>query len=302
MRIGDILDAAFRLYRNRFGTFIVIALVVYVPYSAAVTVLNAVVRSLTAGTPLEEPTEPWWQVSALDPGNGVAHAASSLLSAATFLQLSPGGTPSAGEFPWSFMTVLALAGLALAGFFLFMVLVYPISTGALVFNISAGYLGEELSAVESYKRVLKRLFRLLGAQGLVFLLTAVGFVLCVVPGVIFSLWFMLVPAVVLLEDVSAIESLGRSRRLMAGNLGKGFLLGLIVWILTAMVTGGTTALLAAIPWPHEAIRDFLTSLVGALPLPLSIGVVVLLYYDLRIRKEGFDLEHLALRMSRPRRP
>jgi hypothetical protein len=37
-------------------------------------------------------------------------------------------------------------------------------------------------------------------------------------------------------------------------------------------------------------------------LPVSIATVVLLYYDLRIRKESFDLQHLATVMDdfRPR--
>ena len=33
MGIGDILDVTFRLYRQRFLTFLLIALVVYVPYA-----------------------------------------------------------------------------------------------------------------------------------------------------------------------------------------------------------------------------------------------------------------------------
>jgi hypothetical protein len=40
-----------------------------------------------------------------------------------------------------------------------------------------------------------------------------------------------------------------------------------------------------------------TTLVGQfttiIAAPLSVGVIVLIYYDLRIRKEGFDLEFMS---------
>ena len=39
MSIPDILDATFRLYRDRFVTFLLIALVVYVPYSLLAALL-----------------------------------------------------------------------------------------------------------------------------------------------------------------------------------------------------------------------------------------------------------------------
>ena len=40
MSIPDILDATFRLYRDRFVTFLLIALIVYVPYSLLATFLT----------------------------------------------------------------------------------------------------------------------------------------------------------------------------------------------------------------------------------------------------------------------
>ena len=52
-----------------------------------------------------------------------------------------------------------------------------------------------------------------------------GFVLLIVPGIIFSLWFYVLVPVVVLEGVTGTAALGRSRELMRGNLGKAFLVG-----------------------------------------------------------------------------
>ena len=54
MSVSDILDTTFRLYRERFVTFLLIALVVYVPYSLLATLITpaqAVAAPASRGTP-----------------------------------------------------------------------------------------------------------------------------------------------------------------------------------------------------------------------------------------------------------
>jgi hypothetical protein len=274
MSIGDILDTAFRLYRNHLGTYLVIAVIVYVPYSMAIALIEVVTEAMAPATASGK--------------NVVIYAAAETLFAAFAAQPAPPAVPDLS--PWlALVTVLAAA----ASFLLFMVLVYPLCTAALVINVSSSYLGHELSAVESYRRAFGRVVTLIGAQILVGVVILVGFVMCVVPGVLFSLWYMLVPVVVMLEHTDMTQSLARSKALMAQNLGKGFLLGLAVSLLGMLITLAATEVFQLIPWPHPAIATFLSTLAGAVPLPLSIGVVVLFYYDLRIRKEAFDIQHLA---------
>lgn len=183
---------------------------------------------------------------------------------------------------------------ALLVFLFFALVVIPLCQGALIHNISASYLGQEIGAVESYRRAFPRLVRLWIANILVGLAVVVGIILLVVPAVIFSLWFMLTTAVVMLENQSASGSLGRSRELMRGNLGKGFLLLLAVmllYIIYAIVVG---AILGMVPWPSAFLQTFVLNLLIQMPiLPLQLAAIILLYYDLRIRKEGFDMQQLA---------
>lgn len=184
-------------------------------------------------------------------------------------------------------------------YFLFAIIFLPLCNGALVHNISSAYLGEDLGTKDSYARAAPRLVRLILAQILVGLACMVGFVLCVVPGVIFMLWFMLTPTVVMLETRGAMASLERSRELMRGNLGKGFVLWLVIIILQMFVGGAAGAIVAVVPWPHMFFAGFFQTVLSAFIVPIQLAPLILLYYDLRIRKEAFDLEQLASSLGRP---
>ncbi|HVU01706.1 MAG TPA: hypothetical protein VHE30_08140 [Polyangiaceae bacterium] len=281
MGIGDILDTAFSLYKRRFVPFLTISMIVYVPYAILMALIGAFARSISHG-------------AARGP-NLWDGTDSGAVTQALLLQT---GAPDFSSIP--VFRMLAMGLVAFVGFMVFLSIVYPLCAGALMVNISELYLGRELTALESYKRVFGKLGRLLYAHFLAMLCIGLGMVLCVVPGILCSLWFMLVTAVVLMEDHGASASLKRSRTLMSGNLGKGFLLGLAVAILGAVVSFGVGFVVRLVPWPAPFVADFLGNLAPAFVLPLSIGATVLLYYDLRIRKEGFDLEYLAAGLNASR--
>ncbi len=248
MSVSEILDTTFRLYRERFVTFLTIALIVYVPFA----LLMAVVL-----TPLA-------------------------MSTAT----NSGPSPVA-------LLVSGLAMLILA------LVMMPLCSAALTHNISAAYLGQNLSAAESYQRALPRLGGLIGSQILAGIIVMLGLLLLVVGAVIFGLWFYVLAPVVILEGVSGTAALGRSRELMRGNLGKGFLVafltGLLVWLIGQALTRG----LALVPWPHPVLAVFFMQVAQALLLPIQTAPIVLLYYDLRIRKEAFDLQMLSSAIEQP---
>lgn len=172
-------------------------------------------------------------------------------------------------------------------------------SGALVHNASSAYLGQELGSWQSYTRAAPRLLRLLGAQFLVGLAVLAGMCLCFVPGIIFMLWFWLTAPVVMLEDRGAIASLERSRELMRGNLGKGFVLWILVFLLAGVVGLGAYAVFGLLPWPHPFFRYFLQNVLQAFVAPIQLAPAILMYYDLRIRKEAFDLEQLAAGLGKP---
>ncbi len=293
MGIGDILDATFRLYRQRFVTFLLIALVVYVPFAIIAT---------------------GWQLF-LSSRQSVASGFSDESGESPDTRIGD-GVPSPQFRPEPFdpsTTLLGLIPTAIFGLFF-----APLCSAALVHNISAGYLGEELAAIRSYGRAGPRLLPLIGATmlwGLIIyfplvLMVPIGiaaghgaallvFALWGIWGLVFALWFLVYVPVVVLEKANGSRALGRSRELMRGNVWKGFLLMLLVVILCFIINWVILYLVGLVPWPHSAIPTFLDLLLPVLVLPISTAPLILLYYDLRIRKEAFDLQRLSEALVQP---
>jgi hypothetical protein len=185
------------------------------------------------------------------------------------------------------------------GGLLFALVAMPLCSAALTLKISSAYLDQPMSAAEAYGRALPRLFPLLITNFFVSLFIGLGFVLLIVPGIIFALWCMVVLPVVVLERRWGTGAMNRSRELMRDNLSKGFLLGLAVLLLGAILGWAITLIVALVPWPHVILSLVVTYAVQALILPIQTAPALLLYYDLRIRKEAFDLEQLASSLTDP---
>ena len=199
------------------------------------------------------------------------------------------------------------------GFFvlwLFSVIGYQLCTGALLKSVSESYLGGEISVGTAYDFVLPRLFRLVVNALLVLLIVVAGFLLLIVPGIIFTLWFCIVAHAIVLEDEGVLGALGRSKRLVSGNLRRAagllLLVGILGWVISAIfqMAGGQIArLLAAdLVIVRLTISQAVRLVGGVLVVPIQAAALVLFYYDLRMRKEGFDLELLAERMGAGAQP
>jgi len=143
---------------------------------------------------------------------------------------------------------------------------------------------------------------LIWASILVGLIVAVGFVLLIVPGVIFLLIYAITTPAIVLEGVKAREGMRRSRSLVKGNLGKVFVILLVVailsWIVGAVLGFGAEVLvkaagMEAISTGAVVTKQAFSIVSDVLVMPIGAAASILLYYDLRIRKEGFDLEMLA---------
>ncbi len=256
MGIGDILDATFRLYKTSFAPFLVIALVAYLPYA---------LYTLGVGLMYEPPA------MQMDP----------------YAQTTEADYWAAGE---QSATPTLLFGI---GNFVFLVIVLPLAQAALVYNISGVILGERVSAGTAFGRAAGRFLPLFFTQFLAGIVIGFGLLLLIVPGIIFSLWFMLVAPVVVLERTGGTRAMSRSRELMRGNLGKGFMLYLVVAVLGWVVGIGAAVVFDLLPLPHEVFVDVGILLAQALVLPIQTAPVILLYYELRVRKEAFDLQRLA---------
>ena len=111
----------------------------------------------------------------------------------------------------------------------------------------------------------------------------------------------LAPAALILENTSVAGSIRRSWTLTRGSfwrvLGALVLMGLIAWLVAGAIgiVAGVGASVATVLQPGSAtvaasVVMFASTLATALVMPFTASVAALIYIDLRMRKEGLDIE------------
>lgn len=293
MGIADILDETVELYKTSFVLLVGIAAVMQVPYSI-------------------------------------------LTQYATVHLLRISSMPTSGKAP-STTELFTMAGMMVLSY-LYLLVAAPFVTGALTYAISERYLGRTATIVGSFKRVFslsvfgQLLVAILVKAAILVVpvaLVSVAFVMVIMSATVMQagLWVVVPIAVVLglalaaaaaylllrlalVESAVVVEmkgighALSRTWRLMPGNMAKCFVLFLIAWVVTGIVTYMTTAptqtlIMTSIGKggaPSNVIlvlHTIIGAIAGTVLAPVMSIVTILLYYDIRIRKEGFDLELLA---------
>ena len=137
-----------------------------------------------------------------------------------------------------------------------------------------------------------------------------GFLVFVVPGVWLAVAWSVAFPVLLVEHTRGSKALGRSADLVNGRwwatLGRFFVAYILVYVVTTAAT-----LVLLLPALEVVDKDsfgalavlHLGNLVGQLlTTPLLAAVTVLVYFDLRARKEGLDLADVAGGMGVPPPP
>ena len=186
-------------------------------------------------------------------------------------------------------------------FILWSTLAFPIATAAGTYAISERYLGNNVTTGKALGRALRRFWTLSLAQISATMRVFFGILLLVVPGILWSLSYALIVPVVLVEGHRAAPSLRRSWDLVKGYRKKLFGIFLIVYVLQWLLSFGVGSLTEAIfAWDSNTaniMESAVSNLLSICATPFGIVADILLYYDLRIRKEGFDLEMLSRALS-----
>lgn len=139
------------------------------------------------------------------------------------------------------------------------------------------------------------------AQGF---LTIVGLVALIIPGLLVIAWTFAAPMAVVVEGVDGIgEAFSRARALARGHFGH--VLGTIVLAYVAVLFGvvvlamavGLVLGLLAVP---EAAIDLLGAAIFAAIYPVAAVASTLLYFDLRVRADAYDVESMMTDL--PARP
>ena len=198
-------------------------------------------------------------------------------------------------------------------------LVYLVATAACFKAIADAYLGAGPTAKRSLSFGLRRVPRLLALSIVSAFAFAVPFgvlagLAALTSAAVLALLLVLIPAAIyvgvswslgtcalLFEDVGPITALRRSWALVHGSWWRVFgilAVGVIlVSVLAGVLQGMLTLIPAALADGNDVVLALATVVSGTvavtLTTPFTAAVFSLVYFDQRVRREGFDLELLA---------
>jgi hypothetical protein len=151
--------------------------------------------------------------------------------------------------------------------------------------------GRPVNLVESLQVGFARFFPIIGLAIVAYFLITLASMLLIVPGLILlTMWFVATPACVV-ERLGPIRSMRRSSQLTKGHRWKVFGLILLVAVLGSIIIGVINLGFELMAGPIGALIAgvVLNGIWGAF---YAIAVVVT-YHDLRVAKEGINIEQIA---------
>jgi hypothetical protein len=270
--VGEILDVTFRLYRENFLPFVRIAAIGVIP-----TQLLTLLVLLSAA-----------------PDDGIVVERTDIFGNTTT-------DVDTGQL-WRFLAAIVLTSIVAF-------LATLIVSAAITRAVAHSYVdGRRPDVSESLKFALRRLLPLVGMTILFALGVMLGTVACIIPGVfLYVAWSVAAPALIM-EGAGPAGALGRSLRLVRPRWWPTFGLLLLVFLMTSIASqiiqipitlpfGGGGGFFGTVD-PDDLTRSLVASTVagivtGLLTEPFAAIVNVVLYVDLRVRHEGFDVQVLA---------
>jgi hypothetical protein len=265
LSIGELLDRTFSLYRRNFALFIGIA---------------AIPQLLVLALQLAQ--------VALLPSRA---AFPSVPPAATELQ-ARGAQFSTGGW-------LGIIGLGLIGIVVYLI-AYLFSQGGTVFAVSELYLGRSTTIGQSLSRVRGELGTLFGVTFLVGLSTGLAFIFLIIPGIYVACRLCVSIPAALLENLGPSESMSRSFALTKDDAGRAFLIFLLYFVIlyAALFLFDIPFAFAVQSAAHNpsmlrvwtSLMQVGNSVATVLITPVLTIACAIFYFDLRVRKEAFDLQ------------
>ncbi|HEX9682012.1 MAG TPA: glycerophosphoryl diester phosphodiesterase membrane domain-containing protein [Acidimicrobiales bacterium] len=290
LRLGEILDHSFRLLRHQAKVLVTITAIFVVPLNIVTGWLTRdLFGGLGLGEVLDDPTTTQTVVDGGDATGALASLAS-LLTSAVVLPLIAGGVVAvvADAYlgrPTSVPDALGLIrrrGLGLIGaWFLSHLLVFTVALLPL-----AAVIGMALAGVEVDSAI---------AVGI----TVIGLAMGTLVALAVAARFMVVAPALVEERLGPWRAIRRSWRLVRGRVwsvvGVWLVSGLLASVLSTVLSGPAQIVGLAVGmdqwgWLLVAAGTIVAQLVVT---PFTAIVATLVYFDLRIRSEGFDLALLA---------
>jgi hypothetical protein len=158
---------------------------------------------------------------------------------------------------------------------------------------SDAYLGNRVDAGAALTAVMPQLPALLGAMVLFYLVMMLSFILAIfllIPTLYVVARFFATSQVIVLEGRGAFESFGRSSALSKGRKIHILKTIALTWGLYVVISLGLSLLTRVV---GIVVQQVVGSVFAVFAYPVVNLVTMVLYYDARIRLEGFDVEHMT---------
>lgn len=185
--------------------------------------------------------------------------------------------------------------------FILMGLTYLISIAACFRAVAQGYLGEETDWKASLAFGWRKMMPLLWLSILYGLGVTLGTIALIIPGIyLFFRWFLSYPAL-LIEDIRGRKALKRSSELVKDSWWRCTGVLFFGYLMTSMISFMLQFVIAIpiiIGFSDDTVAGVIFNTVASsvgqvVSTPLMAAITAVLYFDMRVRKEGFDLELLA---------
>ena len=266
--VGELLDETFKLYRRHFNVIAGVAIVVVLP--------NLLLNLLSGSYRL----------------NSISYFQKVLqnLNDPTALQAIQNQQSQATNFSLYLLSIVLT------------LLLLPI-TGAALFRAATSLAAGNVETIGSVLLGTVRRYFAVAVIGILTGLVILGCVAIVtIPVVIWVVirWAVSMPAL-FAEGVGPVQAIGRSWSLTRDNwwrtLGILILVGIMVSLIQAALGALFEGIAALVPGLSDDLRSGLVTTVATLVQALVGAItpiaITLLYLDLRVRKEGLDLDQLA---------
>lgn len=281
--VGDIVDRVFALYRSRPLLFLALAAVPYLLLFAVIAIL------------------------------GVTFAGGFFVLANGLAQ---------GRSPEDLSGALVTAGLLALVVVVLAVVILSAQTSSLVVAMSQRYLGRSVTFGDALREGLRAAPRVIGAGLVVFVLVLVFwavlglvmvlanqvivFIVGAFVGLVGTVYIfasvLVAPVIATLERTGPATALRRSWRLSEGNRWRIIGLQFLLFIVNVVISTVLSAIFVAPIISDTNVRTVIQQIVSLIAniawAPVEWGTFAVLYFDLRVRHEAFDLTLAAEALPR----
>jgi hypothetical protein len=268
MGVSDLFDEAFDLYKSNFLLFLGASAIAYVPLQAVL--LYFLTPSLNA----------WGQES----------------------QSSNVGFDQAMQF-------LSRQFVSYSSIFAVYSVLYVIFSAPTVFVIGQRYLGRDVTIGQAYFEAIRRAFSVIVGVIVAGIPIAIGSAFCLFPGMaVLCRWLCLPQVLVLERRMSPFAAIARANRLgreqfwrCAGvltmlsfvSIAISLAFEAVLYLLLTFVPLGSLPGLGDTATQMNIANQVAGTVSTLLVTPFMWAVLTVVYYDIRIRQEGYDMEIIA---------